>query len=446
MSRSSLFNIFVGTMVLIVLGSLFMTLTPKNNGPYMIHTRAPYVDIHKTFPGTDAPSAPHEVTFVSKAQPTLPVLKSESVEPTYIESSDVRRCHNKPSRSPNSLSRYITFDAPEPKYGLANQLTVYAAALFMSHLTERHLAIPNGTIPNYFDLMDPELTAAKCLPCGIGIRYIDFFAPPEPPAKKFKRYHLPGRGDARDPEKREEARRLMNKDLLRSKFTKQRGVRTSALLWHVPYLPSDKNYGESYFYSCLTFSAAVRNFAKRIQQAIGEKYVALHLRLEPDIVAIEAHSRKIKRPSENELASFFSKCLPASLHNYSLYISAGGLDEKYISAMRRLPFRKVIFKKDLGLKMSQQVHSDSFVPGYKITNHFEAAADLMVVTEGYAAISADYSSFARAIQIRRCVKNMKSVIFTYDSDWIGMTRRDCVENLESTPFHALVEYKELAKP
>lgn len=353
---------------------------------------------------------------------------------------------------------FLAFDPPSPKMGLTNQLICVAAALHLALVSGRALVLPKESTPPLEALIDFAAVARR-FPCAVRLRVFPHSAVTHTDArgKKFPRFVLPSRPDAaRHPLLH--ARRLRAL-LLRHNAT--RGLRAPSLLWHVPFTGPPPtgldapHESEHFLLRALAASfveVPVRRDAARVLEMLhsgGSGFVGLHLRLESDATAIQL-SRPLSKPSAARLATFVRTCVIGSVRRHAgrveagngssaagaatarawpdtLYVAAGALSPEYVAALRGLPFRRVVFRSDVG------VAADTWrSPNGHTTNHFDAAKDALVLAAARVAISADFSTLARLVQVQRCpvgasVLTDAAAVYTYDPNFTAMTPRPCFD-------------------
>jgi hypothetical protein len=348
--------------------------------------------------------------------------------------------------------RFVTFDPVPPRFGLTNQLITYTSAMFVALLSRRALMVPEATNPPFDQLVDVPLTVER-LPCGLRI-LTSAEAKPEDSSggssKKFPRVHLPSRPLVlADPGK---ARTQMERQLQR--YGTRRGLRLSTVMWHVPYVAADAEgagIDEHRLFQSIEFREHIRVQAGAIRRALGgetSSFAVLHLRMEADVAGF----KDVVPPTPRHFERWVASCLAARIPEgvTAVYVSAGKLPDGIEAVLNRtLAPRQVLLKKNQPHLLSRRVvDADSVVPGTPVTNHFDAAADLEVAASAAFVLSADYSSFARAIQLRRCPLRPKvgvtdtaaeaqARIWTYDRHWTTLSPRDCHggQPLTSVPFY-----------
>jgi hypothetical protein len=397
--------------------------------------------------GNTTPPVPVSTSVVEPTRPTLrtrdtPALPLDALPTPDIASAPPLTVVPCPlnllqhETQANAAPRYLTFEPVAPRFGLTNQLITYTSAIFVGVLSRRAVAIPNNTAPDFFDIIDVPATEAN-LPCGVKL-YALGEVQHEADGKKSTRLHLPGRTTVLDHPAR--ARDELDRQLTR--YGMRRGIRLSTVMWHVPYVPSDsqRQLNEHRLFRALTFSARVRNQVRRIKRALGGdfvQYAALHVRAEADVNVFS-----LEPPTEDTFRRFIERCVVPALPKAVevVYISAGKL-QPAIERVLNESFtpRRVIMKNDPRLRSSKVVLSDSLVKGTPITNHYDAAADLEVAVGATFVMTADWSSFAKAIQLRRCPEGGQGAagrIWTYEKEWKTLSPRDCddPQGLTSRPF------------
>jgi hypothetical protein len=142
----------------------------------------------------------------------------------------------------------------------------------------------------------------------------------------------------------------------------------------------------------------------------------------------------VRRPHKTRLAALLRDCVgPAiPIDVRVVYVLGGTLPQGVTETVTAaLGSRRVVFKTS---ELRSAETAESRVAGVAVTSHFDAAADLVVAAAAAVVVSADYSSFAKALHHRHCplpasaggaVGAAGPPLWTYDRDFRGLTRRPC---------------------
>lgn len=354
-----------------------------------------------------------------------------------------------PDERPSGFTAsFVTMNVLPMSQGLTNQLLSYTGLISTALEMGRVAAIPWHTTPNFFEIVNATRTA-ESFPCSFNLLPLEGVLEQNPTQRRQKlpRLHLPGRSLVlRDAN----AAKRMYDSALRSKAG-DRGVKLSSILWHVPYTTSTVR-SEPAILRSLVFTDQILARAAKIREVLGSQYVGLHLRLESDIANFPfAKGEEVQAPSADQLYDLLATCVVPLLPKQVkvVYVSAGSLQSDHLGAVRRLEQQgfRVLTKRD--------IFKDTSLPSggaraTRITNHFDAAADMVVMEGSAVAVGADYSTFLRGVQFRRCPS--QHLTFTYNRKFDSVTYRGCTDSakhnsgevwdstsgfMASTPFNSL---------
>ena len=471
-----------------IIVSLFLAVVLVLIVPLLIGNADPPTEVISTLPSTVAvPSeATAAVESASVAPPPHLSAARDSDHPTNTEPSASVLCPDPQPLSDEALStaRYITFDPPGEQFGLTNQLITLAGAMHLGLRWGRIVVLPGNATLALWPLIDVRETL-KYFPCTFSIVNYDRVKLVDEQGKKFKRLHFGGR--VFNVEHPHLSLKMIDRQA--KKLESSRGMRLSTVMWHVPYTEKDLlHLTEHYILRHIVLSKThIRDKAARILSAIGYPsvpFVGLHLRLEKDI-ALFRMDRPVLRPSNERLKELVTNCLQQAVQlavkrkqgpkaaPRVLYVSAGASLPKDVQELLKslspVTYDRVLFKWDI-------VPVDtSWDKRSNITNHYEAGVDLEIMVKSAVAISADFSTFARAIQFARCEpRQLKKklptlnkvnsqcgdqkaaeeetapALFTYDQQFGALSPRWCCDpptgGLESTPFASTLYYRESTQP
>ncbi len=263
------------------------------------------------------------------------------------------------------------------------------------------------------------------------------------------------------------------------KFAKKSSL--SSILWHVPFISSSNEKEKNDSMNQLTAAEVFNSveFSRTIHQKAAEflesnkvnfddVLIAFHLRLEPDIVGF---STEFSPPPPEKLRKFLRELLLPKLKeklNFDadndkkkklkklniLLLGGSSLDSKFIQVV------KEEFEQVLGFAVAILMTKKSFSSDKNVeksatmtTNNFDAAVDSVVALSSSIVIGADYSTFTRAIQIRKCFNKKKGskfeTLFLYDHKLTRVEEEDekmceqsVFQNVFATTPHSYIPKKE----
>jgi hypothetical protein len=354
--------------------------------------------------------------------------------------------------------------APPFTMGVTNQLISYAEAAFLAAVSRRVLVLPRNTAPLVQDLLDVEASAARL---GVSILPFDVYSQRHPEllasSKRTQRLKLPSRRALLSgPASYRDAATKLRRDI--GHLHAADVVRVGNVFWHVPFATSEvEHHSPAMLLSGLVFSQAVQKRADSVLRShlAGQKIsIVFHPRFEPDIAGF---GQRFVPPTPARVASFLRKCVMpqlvalrknAALQSKVVYVAAGGsLQASLIEAIVEVFEHEnefVVYHKDGRLSMRSK--EAAVVPQSKtaaVTNHVDAAVDAAVIVHAQprVVIGSDYSTFTRAIFIRRCVEMSHQqkaplLFLTYDhelryADW-NHTCAEVLDSLYATTPHAYV--------
>lgn len=301
--------------------------------------------------------------------------------------------------------RCLLMDIPPPfSMGLTNMLIFYAEALHLANISSRALVLPARTEPDVAALLDVENTAA-----ATGVRVLRHsqylqMAQPQQSRQRAPRLKLPSRSAILTSDaSRARARSRLEADIRR--LDGHPAIRVGNTFMHT--------FESGAMFTKLAFAESVRTAAELLSSRIGAIDVALHARFESDIAGFGAH---FAVPRAERLSLYIERCvLPriatASARRRTLFVAGGS---SLASDLRRVIVERISaagFRVEFSRAAAPSPRSAPLHP----TNHVDAAIDALVAARAPVFVGADYSTFSRAIQLRRCAEGRPHSLFvTYD--------------------------------
>jgi hypothetical protein len=350
------------------------------------------------------------------------------------------------STPPGGAERFLRMEAPAPAMGLTNQLIAYSEALALALLAGRTLVLPAAATPPATELLDAAATAAA-VAC-LGARVIT--AAEFDLAQTKTAAVAVGGGDDRAPARRRTpkppklslpSRGLVMQDSATARDALERGLRAShgaavlrvgAVLWHVPFTHRDiaRGVGPAAMFAATRLAPALRQRAAATARSLGllasAPLAAFHARFERDVANFSPRHRP---PSASAVQRFLSACVVPRLsaRNVRRVVVLGSVSTMHpdvVAAIERglaAASIAVIFPRPTVRAVGGA--EEAATPSRSgPTNHADAAVDSeLALAHADVLIGADFSTFTRAIQLRRCADRARRPLelLTYDA---GLTR------------------------
>ena len=306
-------------------------------------------------------------------------------------------------RKVNNITRFVTSRKIAKKYGLTNVLLSLASLMAYAAVDNRGVVLPSKSpVDLEHDLLHVEGTESALATVNVRIFTNKFVS-----GLRLKRVsmwrlglHL-GKRELAGSIAPGNASALLGKLKMNMALTRNIPiVAYGDFFLRFPFYAL-RPLDVCYFLKRIVFSSRIRLIAdavlERLKRRGVQSYLAVHLRIEDDMVLLD---KRLRRVSAAVLGGFWSReivPLAVRMKVQSIVVCSGELNPSYRKVLRS-PVQ-VLTKGDLiqGLESSVAPFA-----GRPTTSHVGAAVDLMLMSKASAAVSMARSTFLLAVLSRRC--------------------------------------------
>ncbi|CUG06398.1 transmembrane protein, putative [Bodo saltans] len=338
---------------------------------------------------------PPILTPTPQAAVTSDLQELPQLTPTLF--SNALNCWDGVQRTRNhSVARYLTTAKVHKKYGLTNVLLIASSMFAYASMDNRAVTFPKKSPVAMESLIDLDRTE-KCLAMAnvmLARRdHVDNLDLKQVSAWRLG-LHLGSRALAGSSEEAN-ATALLGKHQMNMGLTRHIPIVSYGdFFLRFPFF-SLRPIDECFYLSRIVFGrhiedAALNQLAQLRMENVN-RFLALHLRLEADVLKIDKRLRRVK---PDEVARFWVASVEPLIKEHSLegvYICAGALEDSYFKAISSVARVPVIWRT-----------KDAPTTQMQTTGHEDAAVDLLIAQAATVAMSTERSTFLLAILSRRC--------------------------------------------